>query len=186
VIECFAALCSFVAVLWICSHTDNDAQGRYLGYPARLYTLPARTATLVNWPMAFGLAATLALYSSWATVIQWQWGLTVPWATMRWHALVLMAMLLTLQALGWSLHRSPWIRAALTIVLMTGLGAIAIIVPELEFHPLDQTGWIIILSLWLLLAYIGAFTGVARDRRGQGQGWTARLWQRCLDAIPRR
>jgi hypothetical protein len=186
VIECFAALFSFVAVFWICSHTDHDAQGKHLGYPAHMYTLPARTATLVNWPIVFGLAATLSLYFSWATVIQWHWGLTVPWATLCWHALVLAAMLLSLQALGWSLPRSPWIRGALVIAIMTGLGAVAILVPELDFDPLGQTGWMLVLSFWLLLAYVGAFTGVARDRRGEGHGWTARLWQRFLDAMPQR
>jgi hypothetical protein len=186
VIECFAALASFVAVFWIFSHTDNDTQGRHLGYPARMYTLPARTATLVNWPIAFGLAATLSLYFSWAGIIQWHWDVSVPWVTLCWHALVLAAMLLTLQTLVWSLHRSPWIRSALVIALMTGLGASAILVPEADFQPFGQMGWILALGLWLLAAYAGAFTGVARDRRGAGQGWTARLWQRILDVTPRR
>lgn len=186
VMECFAALFSFVGLFWIFSHTDNDAQGRHLGYPARLYTLPARTATLVNWPVGLGLVVVISMYFAWAAVIQWQWGTAVPWPTRRWYALGLATMLLTLQALVWSLHRSPWVLAALLIVLMTGLGMAVIVVPEMEFRPLGPTGWKITLSLWLLCAYVGAFTGIARDRRGEGQGWTGRMLHQMLDVLPRR
>jgi hypothetical protein len=172
---CMAAFGYLLAVFSI--GLNARLEGRESGFPARLWTLPQRTRSLVGWPMLWG-----------ASVLMLAW-LTLPWGALRppdiditlliWlPALMLPVTLAWLQALVWSPLPLPGLR-----LLLVGpiLGA-ALIGPEVllvqsDIHPSLGYG---LLAVQLPLAYLTAIYGVSRARRGDVPSWNWPGWPAWL------
>src|SRR5687768_1603010 len=60
---------SYVALLAIFSHTEADAKG-WFGFPARMFTLPVRTAALVNRLILFGVATVILVLFAWTSLLR--------------------------------------------------------------------------------------------------------------------
>src|SRR5436190_598548 len=55
-------LALFYAIAVFSYAADADVAGRGSGFPARMFTLPVPTVTLVIWPMIYGTVATAAIW----------------------------------------------------------------------------------------------------------------------------
>ncbi len=177
----FFALC-YVYTIFLYSQPGQG--GRRAGFPRRLFTLPVRTSVLVGLPMLYGLAAVILLWAAthwlvWQPCGMWQ---EPGFAAVAWLPLLLAAGLACLQALSWTLVRSPVLRVVAAVGV---LPALALTIAYLfTFNPalknLVQTygltlgDVVMVLSVAaIVLSYGLAVAGVARDRRGGGTGWPA-------------
>lgn len=141
-------------------------------YPARMFTLPVPTRTLVLWPMLSG-AVTLGL--GWVAValwILWPCGLPVP---LGWPAFLATAFLTWEQAILWwpfglRSHRLL-VTAVAMILLVAGVHAAGA-------GEIDPTLLAFLLAGWTGVGVLVAFTGVARARRGEVPDW--QWWLRTL------
>src|SRR5262245_50695953 len=86
----------FLAIFTLGSSVDLSARESLL--PARLFTLPVRTVTLVAWPMLYGTAAMIGLWLAVALLALRPWGVAVP---LMWPALLAAAFLAWTQAFMW-------------------------------------------------------------------------------------
>jgi hypothetical protein len=134
-------------------------------FPARLLTLPVRTAALAGWPMLYG-ALTLALgWVGFARLVLGPAGMRAP---LVWPGLLLTACLCWLQALIWAPFPLAWLR----------LVAIAAVVSALPAGAANA--WLAGTPEWLLAsllaglsvaAYGLAVVGLTRARHGEGVSW---------------
>jgi hypothetical protein len=89
-----------------------------------MFRLPLPTWKLVMGPVVAGLLVLGFFYGVWVCSLAWlfHWRLGSQWmATIAAHYLTLAAMLVSLQAIVWSLHRHPWIRLPALLVILVGL-----------------------------------------------------------------
>jgi hypothetical protein len=171
---------------WSFCYAEADVRGRHGGFPSRMFILPVRTPVLAGLPMIYGACTITLFYVFWTQVVLPRWGLrlSAPW--LRVHILGLVATLASLQAIVWSFYRFPWIRLALIAIVLIGTGALAILSPAEEFRQLTQRQVEGTLGVIALLGFMGGIAGVARDRRGEWDGWTQRVIDRGLSWLPRR
>ncbi|MCI0747560.1 MAG: hypothetical protein L0Y58_19315, partial [Verrucomicrobia subdivision 3 bacterium] len=179
VFELLLFLFSITTLFWTFCYVEIDARGRHAGFPSRMFTLPVNTLTLAGLPMAYGAVAVAVFYLLWTALIFPTWDVRMEPSWIRAHVLSLIAMLLCLQAIVWSLYRFPWIRFALVLISLVGLGFVGILTPAEDFRKMSEVQVLGFMTVVALLAFLGALAGVARDRRGEWDGWTRRL----LDAI---
>jgi hypothetical protein len=145
-------------------------------YPARLWTVPLRTWSLVGWPMLWGTAV---LASAW---------LTMAWAVFRWRdldmsilywwpALLLAVTLAWVQALAWVPFPLPGLRL-LVLIPLIGAGLLG---PELLVvsGTAESVGYGL-LAAQLPAAYLAGVYGVSRARRGDVPSWTWPGWRAWL------
>jgi hypothetical protein len=140
-------------------------EGRQSGFPARQFTLPVRTAALVGWPMLCGTAAAAATWLAWDGLVFRPAGVELPLA---WPAVLLAAVLAWLQAILWSPFGLPLVRLLAAVLVPTALVLVAsagvtLGVPE----PLVT----LVLAALVPPAYLAAWAGVARARRGDVPDW---------------
>lgn len=163
----------FLAFFVVFTYTGENSpgEGRVSDFPARMFTLPVRTALLVGCPLLMGV---LALALTWVTLtgfVLWPCAIAVPLA---WPVALLAALLATLQALSWWPFAWPMLRIPVAVLLLTALvGA-----PFLA--PMDATGEVVLTASFAGLtsvAYAVAVAGVARARRGEALGapWSDQL-----------
>ncbi len=180
--EFLLILLSTVIVFWSFCFTEMDARGRNLGFPSRMFVLPVRTWKLVSYPVLYGTGSILLFYFLWSGVVWLQWEVEVPRAIRLCHVSLLAAMMVSMQAIIWALHRFNWTR-------MIALGAVGsllgggLIDIELE-NWLSRRGLVILSGFVFLLAYLSALWAVDRDRRGEWLGGLERFYQRIFDALP--
>jgi hypothetical protein len=170
---------------WSFCYVEVDARGRHAGFPSRLYVLPLPTGVLAGLPMIYGACAVTAFYLFWSQVVLPIWGVRLSASWIRVHILGLVAALISLQAIVWSLHRFPWIRLATIGIVLIGTGALAIVSPAEGFHKITERQADFVLIIIALLGFAGGIAGVARDRRGEWEGWTQRLIDRVMSWLPR-
>jgi hypothetical protein len=142
---------------------DTRLESPQSGYPARLFTLPVRTAVLVATPMLQGTAAVVLLWLAWGRFVLRPAGIEVSlWTT----ALQAAAIVAVLQALLWSPFGLPWFRVVLALVLLPLLA----VAPQLGINGalLDAVN-----AALIPLAALAAFVGVSRARRGDSPDWAA-------------
>jgi hypothetical protein len=159
------------------SSSTNIAM-RESNFPARMFTLPVRTASLVAWPMAYG-AAVMALTVA-ATVggVLWPCGIAAPLGL---SAALAAALLAWCQAISWSPSRAAWLRAVVAaLVLMV---PVTVVMFGLLFEVPT-----LLLTAGLLgslpVAYTVALVGVARARRGDVPEWPW-WWTRWVETVSR-
>jgi hypothetical protein len=185
----FQALFFMFAITILCwsfCYVEVDARGRHGGFPSRLFVLPLPTKFLAGLPMIFGACAITLFYLFWSQVVLPTWGLRLSASWIRVHTLGLVAGLAALQAIVWSFYRFPWIRLATIGIVLIGTGAIAIVAPAHDFRKITERQVDLVLILVAVLGFVGGIAGVARDRRGEWDGWTQQVIDRVLSWLPRR
>src|SRR5262245_8971326 len=86
---------------------DADLATAGTCFPARMFTLPVRTAQLSGWPMLSGVGFMNLLWFGTAALMLRPWGFEVP---LLWPALLVGALLVWAQALLWWPFGLPWLR----------------------------------------------------------------------------
>ncbi len=151
---------------------------RESNFPARMFTLPVRTASLVGWPMAYGTAAMALTVAATVGGVLWPCGVAAPLGPLAALAATLLAWT---QAICWSPSRAAWLRAVVAgLVLMIPVTAVL-------FGLLFEVPTLLLtagLVGSLPAAYAVAVVGVARARRGDIPEWS-RL-SRWVEALNRR
>src|SRR5258705_8603298 len=171
-------------VYWSFCYAEVDSRGRHAGFPSRMFVLPLRTRFLAGLPMIYG-AATVAffyLFFSQAVLPMWDVRLEPSWA--RVHILALVAMMWSLQAIIWSFYRFQWFRLLFLVTVVIGIGILGLLVPADDFRKMNEADVELTLGVIALLAFLGGIAGVARDRRGEWEGWTQRAIDAVLSALP--
>jgi hypothetical protein len=171
---------------WSFCYVEVDARGRHGGFPARMFVLPLPTGVLAGLPMIFGACAITLFYLFWSQLVLPAWGVQLSASWVRVHTLGLVAALASLQAIVWSFYRFPWIRLAIIGTVLIGTGALAIVAPAEDFRKITERQVDLVLIVTALLGFAGGIAGVARDRRGEWDGWTQRVIDRGLSWLPRR
>jgi hypothetical protein len=167
----------------IVSQSISEIKSRGAGFQVRLYTLPATSGTLVFWHLFWGIVETVLIYLATATL----WGfLAGRWPPLLVPALLLATVFAWAMVVLWGLPDFGLLRGvAFALFIMNG----AFIY---KFYPLDNL-WkspsfltILVLCGLIVLPGIAATAGVARDRRGDAQGWPGLrdYWRRVLDRNP--
>jgi hypothetical protein len=162
---------------------ESDVEGPDSCLPARLFALPVRTTVLVAWPMACGTLAVVLLWLSVARFVLRPCGVEVP---LLWPALLLAAFTAWAQALLWMPFGLPWLRLAVSTVLLS----VFALAPELTLGwlGLSPAACAAVFAGLVPLAYGAAVLGVARARRGDGLGWAwlPELRRRAEQLLPYR
>jgi hypothetical protein len=185
-VEVLLLFFTITTLFWTFCCVDPDARNRQGGFPARMFTLPLPTLRLVAVP-TLGGALTLALiYWLWTKLVFTVWGVDVHPSTLRVHLLTLTALLFSLQAIVWSLYRFPWIRLALILVSLIGIGLLGFAGPGKAFRNMSEPAVLGTLGIISAIAFVACVAGVSRDRCGEWDGWTQRMIERLLGSLPRR
>jgi hypothetical protein len=156
---------------------DADLALPASAFPARLFALPVPTRSLVVWPLLFGTAAVLAVWTSWNLGFHWAGKVRftpMPW----WPGLLVAAILAWMQAALWLPVPAAWVRIVGLLAGWTIIGA-----GSVTAFRYDLPEWAISagLGLALLAAYAVAFVGVRRARHGDLPNWS--WWVRLVDGV---
>ena len=183
--EFFAVLMSTAILFWSFSFMEMDAGGRHSGFPSRMFVLPVRTMRLVSYPVIYGIGTILAVYAVWVGAISLQWKVKVPWETILCETSVLTAMMVSIQAIVWALHRFNFTRMIVLIGVVTGLGLFGLFALD-PAEGVNRTRLTIVSAAIALAAYVGALMAVEHDRRGELLGWLDRFYQTVPNVLPGR
>jgi hypothetical protein len=178
----------FLLLVSIFTHPEFQFRGAYAGFPARKFTLPMRTRSLVAWHMIYGLVALGMLWMAMYLFIWLPAGIEPAW----WLLPLLAVSLVWIQAICWAIPRPPLLQViALCIVFPLLKFALELTagfaVPYLRSRPwfaghvefllpvrtstASDRPFIISLfsSLAIAAGYLFAVVGVSRVRHGMAQ-----------------
>lgn len=161
---------------------EGDLAARQSIYPARMFTLPVRSAALAGWPMLYGTTVVAVLWVATRLLAVWPAEFPVP---VLWPALAAAVLLAWTQALTWMPYGLPGMRVAVAMLWLVTIDVIVILAIQYEASELVIVTF---LAPQIPLAYLTAWFAVARARRGEVPDWRpmfARLF-RMTDALPRR
>jgi hypothetical protein len=144
---------------------DSQLEASESCFPAWHFRLPISTRALVGWPMLQGITAIVCLWMAWATLVLRPCGIEVSWWL---TALVPAGFLAVTQALIWWPFGLPWVRVVVAAPL---LGLLAVAPAYGPVLGVPQTVLAGLFAALVPLAFVAAWTGVARARRGQTPEW---------------
>ncbi len=147
---------------------SGDLAARQSIFPARLFTLPVTTRALAGWPMLYGTVASAGLWWVTALLVRWPGGVDVyvPWI---WPALLMAAYLAWMQALMWMPYGLPGLRVIIAALWLIVVDAIVLLALN---YKAPEPLMVVILAPQFPLAYLVAWFGVARARRGDVPDWS--------------
>jgi hypothetical protein len=163
---------TWLVLFVVFGHTDNDPRKGFSGFPARMFLLPVRTRTLIQWPVLYGIGAILFSTIAWALFVFWPIHVQPPLGYML---LLASTAMVSFQALVWGLASFPKTRIAALLVWAFGLIVMAV----------GSTYWSQLgIVKWILAGVLGAGLlsiefGVKAERSGGWQGWHG--WRRWLN-----
>lgn len=188
---------SLFATFVFFNYTEADRRGRFVGFPTRLFTLPASTWLLVTCPVVYGVAVIVLLYAVWARFIYAPLGAELP---LGWPSLYLAAGMICYQTIVWTLAGWRVMRLlALGVcgtLLATGwlvfrqdmAESFAAVLPWGDARFSAQQLLMMALAVLSAGGYAAALVAVARQRHGGGQvsrAW-GHFWDKLLDTLPSR
>jgi hypothetical protein len=171
---------------WSFCYAEVDARGRHAGFPSRMFVLPLRTRFLAGLPMIYGACTIVLFYIFWRQFVLPMWDVRLEASWARVHLVGLVAMMWSLQAIVWSLYRFQWLRLFFLMTVVIGIGVLGLLVPAQDFRKMNEADVELTLGIIALLAFVGGIAGVARDRRGEWEGWSQRVIDAALSALPHR
>jgi hypothetical protein len=152
---------------------DGKLETAESGFPARLFLLPVRTPVLVGWPMLQGMATAVLLWLAWDRLVLRPAGIE----TAAWWTAMLAAVVAVSQAIAWLPFGLPWVRILVALTVLTALvraPAILALAGERFADAETQNRILTALAVGLIpVAFLVAWAGVARARRGDGTDWLA-------------
>ena len=148
---------------------SGDLAARQSIFPARLFTLPLATRTLVGWPMLWGSCASACLWFATALLARraGEVDVQLPWV---WPALLAATYLAWMQALMWLPYGVRGLRVIIAVLWLVAMDAIVLVALT---YKVSEAVMVAILAPQLPLAYLVACFGVARARRGDVPDWGA-------------
>jgi hypothetical protein len=136
--------------------------------------------------MIGGIVAVVVFHFTWILCVFRGWQIELPRFGLPIHLLTLACMMALAQAVVWSLYAFPWIRFAMLVIALVGCGFLGIAVPSEGYRLMSAGSLATVFGGLTLLGWIAAVLGVARDRRGEWQGWTGKALAQVLDLLPAR
>lgn len=100
-------LVMYLYIVFVFTHPAADTRMFFSGFPARTFTLPIRTGKLVLLQMLYGIIALVLAWMATTIFIWWPNGIEPAW----WLLPLLAVTLIWLEAICWSLPRSPFLQA---------------------------------------------------------------------------
>ena len=161
---------SYVALLAIFSHTEEDAKGSF-GFPLRMFALPVRTGALVNRLILLGVTAVILVMVAWTNLLR---SLGIDRMPIHYFLLLAATGLVLFQALVWSLASFPKTRALLLTALFFGLiylGSLPFL-PDPAWSRLEKEVTLSMLGV-LSFSYLAALRGLQAERCGGWREWDA-------------
>src|SRR5206468_2730309 len=105
---------TFMYFLAVFSHgLSGDLAARESIYPSRMFTLPVTDGALAGWPMLYGTAAMVLLWSVTRVLAPWPSGVAAP---VIWPALLAASLLAWTQALTWMPYALRGLRVIVTVL----------------------------------------------------------------------
>ncbi len=159
----------------------GDLSARQSMYPARMFTLPVKTAALAGWPMLYGTVAMTILWFATRFLGVWPSG-CVP---MIWPGLLAASLLAWTQALTWLPYPLPGLRVIVTVLWLAAIDAVVMVALH---DKASEPVMLAILAPNAPLAYLAARFAVGRARRGEVPDWrTLFVWLGPIaNVLPRR
>ena len=157
---------SFVYLLAVFTYgLSGDLAARASMYPARMFTLPVPTATLVRWPMLLGALSAVGLWIVTRWLSLWPSELSVPYV---WPAVLAASLVMWTQALVWMPYGVRGLRVVASVLVLSVIQAVVLIALELK-----ASEWrvVAITAPLIPIAYVVARVAVARARRGVVPDW---------------
>ncbi len=148
---------------------SGDLAARESMYPARMFTLPVKTAALAGWPMLYGIGAMFGLWATAVLLARWPWGIELPWF---WPALLAAAFLAWTQVFTWMPYGLRGLRVVAALLWLPVLDAIVFTAVH---YRVSEGMMIAFLAPQIPLAYLAAWYAVARARRGEVPDWSVAL-----------
>ncbi|HEX9085001.1 MAG TPA: hypothetical protein VF836_09705, partial [Gemmatimonadaceae bacterium] len=159
---------------------DGDITARQSMYPARMFTRPVSSAALAWWPMLFGAAVSVILWTATRLLAFWPSSIEVP---VVWPGFLAVVLLAWAQALTWMPYGLPGVRVIAVMLWLTAIDTIVIL--AVHFRA-SEALMIAFLLPQIPLAYLVARNAVARARRGDVPDWSgAFTWFARIAAVSR-
>jgi len=145
---------------------DGDLTARQSTYPSRMFTWPVSSAALAWWPMLFGAAVSVILWTATRLLALWPSSMEVP---VVWPGFLAVVLLAWAQALTWMPYGLPGVRVIVVMLWLTAIDTIVIL--AIHFRA-SEALMIAFLLPQIPLAYLVARYAVARARRGDVPDWS--------------
>jgi hypothetical protein len=144
---------------------ESQLESRDSTFPARMFTLPVRTLTLVGLPMLQGMATVALLWLAWARFVLQPVGVQI---SLLDTTLLAAAFVAVLQAVLWSPFGLPWVRVIVAVLLLPLLA----LAPQLgPIFGLSEPLLIGLYAALIPLSAAAALAGVAHARHSAGSVW---------------
>jgi hypothetical protein len=159
---------TFLYVVGVFSYgLSGDLAARQSIFPPRMFTLPVTTRALAGWPMLYGTAAAASLWLATAFLVRWPGGVDVyvPWV---WPALLAAAYLAWMQALMWMPYGLPGVRVVIAALWLMVVDVIVLLALN---YKVREPVMVAVCAPQIPVAYLVAWYGVARARRGDVPDW---------------
>jgi len=148
---------------------DGDIAARQSMYPSRMFTRPVSSAALAGWPMLFGGAMSVILWTATRLLALWPSSIEVP---VVWPGFLAVVLLAWAQALTWMPYGLPGVRVIAVMLWLTAIDTIVIL--AVHFRA-SEALMIAFLLPQIPLAYLVARYAVARARRGDVPDWSGKF-----------
>lgn len=167
---------AFILIFYAFTRTESNPRRDRRGFPARYFTLPVSTLTLIAVPLVLGIVA-IEVAVVWAQGFQLVAVDKTEAAWSAWVAFKTGAFMVTYQMLLWCAARLGAMR-----MVVIGLSSFGFIV--LEFSTFTA----VMLILWCIVAFVLSWIGVARQRSGLSGARTGfgALADTLAEALPQR
>ena len=130
-------------------------------YPRHMFVLPARTRTLVFWPMVLGVTIVALTWVAVALLVYRPSGIALP---VLLPALGLAAFMAWAQAFSWMPLPVPWLRSLIVTFAMSALVAVPLRLAVTS--SASTTALACLLAGYIVAAWLFAWAAVTCDRRG--------------------
>ena len=171
-------LLTMLVVAFTMPETGPMSKLRHEGFPARLFTLPVRTAALVGWSMLCGIATVVLTWFALVWLVMQPCGIDLP---LLLPALALATTLAFFQAIAWAPFGHMLIRAPVVIVLAPAM--VVALTWAVEIRGFRPVLYWVVLPCYLAAAYAVAVAGVARERRGDLNAKLTRVLDWLMDRV---
>ena len=175
----FGVSCLFVNVMLIAPFSMTGDDTRNFMFARRMFVLPQRTSALVAWPMISGCITVAAFWLLNASLVLRPSGIAVP---LWFPAAALALFLATFQAIAWTPFAQRWLHGVLTVTAFMTPLLVLLLGAALDVRPSEFAATAALIAL-IPIAWLAAYSGVARSRRSDPYDW--RAWGRFMEWLAR-
>ncbi len=175
----FGVSCLFVNVMLIAPFSMSGEDARNFTFAWHMLVLPVRTSALVAWPLISGCLTVAVFWLIGASLVFRPTGMAVP---LWWPAAALALFLSTFQALAWTPFAQRWLHGVLTVAVFISPLLVLLLGVALDVRLSEFAATAVLIAL-IPIAWLAAYSGVARARRSEFYDW--RAWGRFTQWLAR-